>query len=81
MSTYDNTNKGIFSRNDRKENDSQPDYKGSINVEGVEYWMSGWLRVRKEDGNKFLSLSINKKDQAVAPKTQTKVDFDEDMPF
>ena len=59
MTTYDNTNRGILGRNKRKEKDSHPDFSGSINVEGHDYWLSGWL---KENANgKFFSLSIKPK--------------------
>ena len=37
MSGYDNTNKGILGRNDRKTLDTHPDFSGSINIEGREY--------------------------------------------
>ena len=35
---YDNTNKGAIWKNADKQKDTQPDFKGSINVEGVEYF-------------------------------------------
>lgn len=41
---YDNTNKGAIWGNKDKQTDTQPDFKGSINIEGVEYWLSGWKR-------------------------------------
>jgi hypothetical protein len=65
MSNYDNTNRGVLFSNDRKEADNHPDITGSINIEGVEHWFSGWWK----KGNKgdFLSLSIGKpKDQQQA---------------
>lgn len=58
--TYDNTNRGTLGRNKRKEKDSHPDFSGSINVEGHDYWLSGWL---KENANgKFFSLAVKRKD-------------------
>jgi hypothetical protein len=46
-------------------------FKGSINVDGVEYWLSAWVREGKEGGKmagrKFFSLSVSPKEQA-APK-------------
>lgn len=60
MSQYDNTNRGTLGKNKRKEKDTHPDYAGKINIEGVEYWLSGWLR--EKDGEKFFSLSVKPKE-------------------
>jgi hypothetical protein len=46
---YDNTNRGSIWKNKKKERDTHPDFTGSINVEGVEYWVNAWRR--KEDAN------------------------------
>lgn len=68
---YDNTNRGILSKNDRKEKDSHPDHKGSINVDGVEYWLDAWIKERKDGSGKFFSLSVKRKDgQGAAPQRQ-----------
>ena len=65
MSTqYDNTNRGILSRNDRKEEDSHPDFKGQLNVDGTDYWLSGWIKERKDGSGKFFSLSVKPKEEA-----------------
>ena len=78
---YDNTNRGQLFKNDRKDDAKFPDYKGSLNVEGVDYWLSAWIKVSK-DGQKFMSLSIKNK-TADAPKKKVKQEeFDDsDMPF
>jgi hypothetical protein len=56
---YDNTNRWTLNKNDRKEKDTHPDYKGSINVDGVDYWLDGWI---KDGANgKFISGSIKAK--------------------
>ena len=60
---YDNTNRGSLFKNDRKELDTHPDYNGSINIEGKDYWLNGWLKESKKDGKKFFSLSVKPKDQ------------------
>ena len=59
---YDHTNRGAIFPNDRKQSDQQPDYRGSINVEGTEYWISGWKKTAKT-GNVFLSVSVRPKDE------------------
>ena len=86
---YDNTNSGLLAKNKRKEKDTHPDYSGSINVDGVEYWLSGWLKTGKEGsklaGEKFFSLSVRQKDQqraaAPAPAPAPAEDFNDDIPF
>ena len=57
---YDNTNTGALFKND-KQKDTQPDYRGSLNVDGTDYWISSWLKVSK-DGKKFMSLSVSPKE-------------------
>jgi hypothetical protein len=83
MSGYDNTNKGILGRNDRKTQDTHPDFSGSINIEGREFWLSGWVKERKDGSGRFFSLSVKPKDGASAPAapSQNNVDLDSDIPF
>ena len=73
--SYDNTNSGMLARNDRKEKDTHPDFKGAINVDGKDYWLSAWTREGKPggkmEGRKYFSLSVSPKEQA-APAPQKK---------
>ena len=87
---YDNTNRGILSRNDRKEKETHPSHKGTLNVDGVEYWLDAWTQERKDGSGKFFSLSVKRKDAqkgpAPAPKAAPKAssgfdDMDDDIPF
>ena len=55
MSDY--KNKGIFFKNDYKNEDSHPDYKGKLNVEGKDFEIAGWIREGKK--GKFMSLAVN----------------------
>jgi len=64
---YDNTNTGIIKRNDKGDNPNRPDYKGSLDVEGKQYWVAGWLRRRMDDGTPFLSIKIEPKEQQNLP--------------
>jgi hypothetical protein len=84
---YDNTNSGLLSRNDRKEKDSHPDFKGQISVEGKDYWLSGWIKERRDGTGKFFSLSVKPKDAqqpAAAPANagaSFREELNDDIPF
>ena len=91
---YDKSNRGVLFRNDRKvEGDKKPEYTGSLNVDGVEFFLDAWLKVGKS-GAKFMSVSIKRKDkqpdqQAPRPAPAAKPapagsgfdDMDDDIPF
>ncbi|CAL62441.1 Conserved hypothetical protein [Herminiimonas arsenicoxydans] len=72
MAEYDNTNRGVLFINDRKQGDKHPDYKGSINVGGKEFWLSAWMKTGAK--GEFISLSIEpkeaKSDAAPAPASK-----------
>jgi hypothetical protein len=87
MATYDNTNSGILTKNDKGDNASRPDYRGSINVNGAEFWLSAWIKDGREgtklEGQKYLSLSVKPKEEsATAPAPAPKAaPVDDDIPF
>jgi hypothetical protein len=57
---YDNRDRGALFRGDRKESDSDPDFSGTLDVEGRPYWINGWLKTSRA-GKKFVSLSVKPK--------------------
>ena len=67
MPEYDNTNSGVLFVNDKRETEKHPNMKGTINIEGVEYWLSAWTKHGAKAG-KFLSLSVTPKEQKAEPK-------------
>lgn len=81
MPDYDNNLRGVLFPNE-KQSDTHPDYKGNVEVDGTEYWMSGWKKVSKA-GKPFLSISLTAKE----PKTDTVAKVDDspislsDVPF
>ena len=83
MTEYDNTNRGVLFRNMKKQNDNHPDHTGTINVDGVEFWLSAWVKESKS-GNKFFSLSVKQKEPVGDGKDSTYIptaDIDDDIPF
>lgn len=68
---YDNTNRGTLGANERKTTDNHPDLSGKLNVNGVEYWLSGWNK--KSDRGDFISLQIKPKEaKPVTPHSAAK---------
>ncbi len=66
MSEYEKKdNSGALFKNDKKESDSHPDYKGSAMIDGSEYWVNGWINTSKA-GTKYMKFSYSPKEQAHA---------------
>jgi hypothetical protein len=65
MTQYSNENSGLLAKNDKQGNESRPDYRGSINVDGREYWLSAWIKQGRDGtklaGQKYMSLSVQPK--------------------
>ena len=66
MTEYNNENRFSLFKNDRKEKDTHPDLTGTINVEGVEYYLNAWTKQGKK--GKFISGSIKLKEAKSEPK-------------
>jgi len=67
MAFEQNELSGSLFVNDRKERDNQPDYTGSCKVQGVEYYMSAWVKETRA-GQEFFSIALTEKDvQSTGP--------------
>jgi hypothetical protein len=59
------------------------DRKGSCEIDGQEYWISGWLKTSKK-GEPFLSLAFSPKEPKGAhpePKKKTAAKVESEEPF
>ena len=53
-------NSGVLFKNDKKDTEKHPDYKGNIMVDGNEYWLSAWIKEGKT--GKFMGLAVSPRD-------------------
>ena len=84
---YDNSNRGVLFKNDKKEKETHSDYNGSwTDDNGKEYWLNCWIKTSK-NGRKFLSLSATAKqpkpEQQQQQNNQSPTNdlVDSDIPF
>ncbi len=78
---------GSLFKNDKREAENHPNLTGTVMIGGVEYWASGWTKVRN-NGDKWISLSFKVKEQRGGGGAQHTpqpagfaVDLDDDVPF
>lgn len=62
---FRNINRGLIRSNSRKAKDTNPDYTGSLNVKGEEFWISAWKqKTGDRPGAEALSFSVRPKEKA-----------------
>lgn len=80
MAFQQKNNSGSLFKNDKKQTDKHPDYKGTAIVDGVNKNLAAWIRT-SQTGKKYMSITI----QDPQPKTGFDTIKDdqsgEDIPF
>jgi hypothetical protein len=65
--SYDNTCRGAIWPNRNKKTENHPDFTGSLNVDGVEYFLDAWKK-KPDASDRAPSLSIKVKRKDVQPQ-------------
>ena len=78
---FDNTNSFTLFKNNKKTQDSHSDYNGTVNIDGVEYWLNGWIREPKSGGQKFIGGSIKPKQGGGQKTAQSRKPEPDNEPF
>ena len=85
---FDETNRGAIWKNEKKETDKHPDFTGSINVDGHDYWLNGWRRPEGAAPNApSMKFTVRRKDgkpqQQELPRTQQqkRAEMQDDIPY
>tara|TARA_R110000824_G_scaffold276311_1_gene464831 strand:+ start:2519 stop:2764 length:246 start_codon:yes stop_codon:yes gene_type:complete len=69
---YDNNLRGVLFKNDKAtEENNQPQYRGSCEIEGKEFSISSWIK-KSKSGMTFMSLSFEVKQPAESTESATK---------
>lgn len=82
MNKYEKDNRIAIWKNENREKDTHPHYKGQGMANGVEVWVAAWRA--KEDASPnapVLTIELTPKDQAPAKSAPAKQEPAEDIPF
>lgn len=57
-------NSGAMFKNNDKNGETEPDYKGNALIDGSDYWINAWLNTSKA-GNKYMKFSFSPKEAVI----------------
>ena len=55
---YDNNNRGVLFKNDKRGNEKAPDYRGSAVIDNIDLNISAWIKRSQKTGDAFMSLKF-----------------------
>ena len=67
--------------NDRKYTPNDPDFVGSINVEGVEHKIVGWKSTSKNKQAPLINIKLCNPRPVPMPEAKVLKEIDDDIPF
>jgi hypothetical protein len=73
---YDNSNRFSLNKNQEKRDDKDRDYLGTVNAEGREFWLSGYIT--QGPNGAFISGTVKRKDAMPAERRDR---ISSDVPF
>ena len=83
MESQNKINSGAIFKNNNKTKDTQPDYKGTVNVNGKDMQVSLWVKTSSKDGSKFFSVSFQepfkKANQTATYDNNFRIDSHDDL--
>jgi len=80
MAFQQKNNSGSLFKNDKKQSDKHPDYKGTAIVDGVNKNIAAWIKT-SQTGKKYMSLSIQDPQPKSGFDTIKDDQSGEDIPF
>lgn len=82
MTGYKHINgKGSLFKNEKKEKETSPDYKGDCMIKDQQYWVSAWINGSVK--GKYIKISFQEKEvnKAAGSKSSIPESFSEEIPF
>lgn len=83
---YDNTNRGAVWKNGKmRDGKRDPHFTGTINVDGVDYFISVWNNDKQGENQPLMTMSVRKDDRNENPSYQSgntaPVDVNSEIPW
>ena len=84
MAYEQKNNSGSLFKKDKKQTEKQPDYNGTIKIDGKDYKLAAWIKESKS-GQKYFSLSLQEANVVPSDNTSSTTAFGAksgtDLPF